>query len=90
MCTPPKAVHLDSPLNSVTRSREPSGASSPTPRSETFGLSATVISTAFPRLAISPRSEAWFPVWPLEAGVYTHFGEVRMKKKRGEVQEADR
>lgn len=51
------AVHLDSLLNSVTRSREPSHANSSLPRCETFGLSATVISTAFPRLALCPRTE---------------------------------
>lgn len=70
VCTPPMTVHLDSPLKSVTRSREPSGASSPSACSKTFGLRATVISTAFPILAISPRTEAGFPVWPLEAGVH--------------------
>lgn len=76
VCTPPMTVHLDSPLNSVTRSREPSGASSLSACSKTFGLSVTVISTAFPRLAISPRTEAWFPVWPLEGGVNIYFEEV--------------
>lgn len=71
MCRPPMAGYLDSfrILNSVARSSEPSLASFSLPRCETFGLCATVISTAFPRLALSPGPEgkAWYPVWPLEA-----------------------
>lgn len=71
MCKPPIAGYLDSfhILNSVARSSEPSLASFSLPRCETFGLCATVISTAFPRLALSPGPEgkARYPVWPLEA-----------------------
>lgn len=77
------AVHLDSLLNSVTRSREPSHANSSLPRCETFGLSATVISTAFPRLALSPRTEGKTMVPCLAVGgrVCTHFTELLTEKK---------
>lgn len=83
MCRPPMAVHLDSLLNSVTRSREPSHANSSLPRCETFGLSATVISTAFPRLALSPRTEgkkhgSLFGCW--RQSVYTFYRTSNRKK----------
>lgn len=83
MCRPPMAVHLDSLLNSVTRSREPSHANSSLPRCETFGLSATVISTAFPRLALSPRTEgknhgSLFGRW--RQSVHTFYGTSNRKK----------
>lgn len=53
------ALYLDSLyiLNSVARSSELNLASFSLPHSETFGLCATVISTAFPRLAQSPEPE---------------------------------
>lgn len=55
-------------LNSNERSNEENVASLSLPRCETFGLCATVISTAFPRLAPSPGPEGkvWNRHWPLE------------------------
>lgn len=66
---PPMVGYLDARqiLNSDARSSEPSLASFSLPRCKTFGLSVTVISTAFPRLAQSraPEGKVWYPPWPL-------------------------
>lgn len=76
MCRPPMAGYLDSLhiLNSVARSSEPSLASFSLPHCETFGVSATVISTAFPRLALSPRPEgkSMVPCLAIGGRVYLH------------------
>lgn len=74
---PPMAGYSNSLhiLNSVARSSEPSLASFSPPRRETFGLSATVISTAFPRLALGPRPEGRSTVPCLTIGgrTYLHY-----------------
>lgn len=71
------AGSLNSPhiLDSVARSSEPSLASSSLPCCETFGLSATVISSAFPRLALGlrPKGKSTVPCLTIGGRMDLHY-----------------